>query len=591
MQDPAEGAGIREHEFDKGMAAMMTKNNSLRWIRDVSGKKKLFILILVFVQALLGASAVYYALFLRDIVDAAVAGNAAGFRDGLVRIVLLVAVQLALRAVIRWLTELAKSTFENLFKSRLTDTLLRKDYLTVSSIHSGEWLNRLTNDAKVVADNCVDILPGLAGMLVRLVSALGMIVALEPRFAGLLIPGGILLGVFSWLFRKALKRLHKDVQEADGRLRVFLQEHIGSLLMIRSFSTEKQTVAEADSKMYEHQAARMRKNRFSNLCNAGFGLALNGMYLLGIAWCGYGILMGTISFGTLTAVTQLITQIRTPFVNISGYLPKYYAMLASAERIMEAETFPDDEPGNTESLSEILDLYNDRLSSLGLQNVSFSYSHPDSADGESSPFVLEDLTFSLQKGEYVAFTGQSGCGKSTLLKLLMCVFQPVSGRRYYVSPDGESHDLTSAQRRLFAYVPQGNQLMQGTIRQIVSFADPGASQNEDRLKAALTVACAEEFVSELESGADTLLGERGAGLSEGQMQRLSIARAVFSGSPILLLDEATSALDEETESRLLNNLRCMTDKTVIIVTHRRAALRICDRVLTFSEGGVLSQSL
>ena len=575
------------------METKTIKKNSVRWLWAIPGKKKLYILALTVVQALHGASGVLFALLLRDIVDAAVAQDAAGFWNGIVWIVLLVAAQLALRAIIRWLTELGRSIFENLFKARLTDTLLHKDYLAVSTVHSGEWLNRMTNDAKVVADNYVDILPGLAGMVVKLISALLMILVLEPRFAAILIPAGILLGFFTWLFRKVLKRLHKNVQEADGRLRVFLQERIGSLLMIRSFAAEKQTEAEAESRMREHRSARMRKNRFSNLCNIGFGTALNGMYILGVGWCGYGILIGTISFGTLTAITQLITQIRMPFANITGYLPKYYAMLASAERLMEAEELPDGEGGQAMELPEVLELYENRLSSIGLRDVSFTYYPPAEMLGDltkdNMPVVLERISFSLRKGEYVGFTGQSGCGKSTILKLLMCVYQPDGGERYYDSSDGETHQLTGAYRRLFAYVPQGNQLMHGTIREIVSFADPGSAQDEERLQKALTVACADEFVFELELGTETLLGERGTGLSEGQMQRLAIARAVFSKSPILLLDEATSALDEDTESRLLRNLRSMTDRTVIIVTHRRAALQICDRVLRFTENGVMCE--
>ena len=564
------------------------KNSALQWLYSVPGGKKLYILALIVVQALHGASGVLYALLLREIVDGAAAGDPARFWRYLLWTVLLVAAQLALRAVIRWLTELGKSSVENIFKARLTDTLLHKDYLAVSAVHSGEWLNRLTNDAKVVADHYVDILPGLAGMVVKLVSALVMVIALEPRFAAILIPVGVLLAFFTWLFRKVLKRMHKNVQEADGRLRIVLQERIGSLLMIRSFAAEEQTETEAESRMREHQEARMRKNRFSNLCNIGFGAAMNGMYLLGVGWCGYGILIGTVSFGTLTAVTQLISQIQSPFANITGYLPKYYAMLASAERLMEAETLPDEGSGPAMELSEVLALYEDRLASIGLRDASFTYYPPaemlDGLTKDSMPEVLEHMTFSLHKGECVAFTGQSGCGKSTVLKLLMCVYRPDSGERYYASADGETHELTGAHRRLFAYVPQGNQLMRGTIREIVSFAEPGAAQDEKRLREALTVACAEEFVAELESGLDTLLGERGTGLSEGQMQRLAIARAVFSGSPILLLDEATSALDEETESRLLRNIRSMTDRTVIIVTHRRAALKICDRVLTFTDG-------
>ena len=174
-----------------------------------------------------------------------------------------------------------------------------------------------------------------------------------------------------------------------------------------------------------------------------------------------------------------------------------------------------------------------------------------------------------------------------MIRLILGLIHPEEGYVHIRAANGQSVPANADTRHLFAYVPQGNQLMHGTIRQIVSFADPSAAQDEERLEQALRVACADEFVSELEFGADTMLGERGAGLSEGQMQWLAIARAVFSVSPILLLDEATSALDETTESRLLHNLRSMTDKTVIIVTHRRAALSICDRVLSFTENGVL----
>lgn len=566
------------------------KNTALRWLWDVPGKKKINILALTLLQALHGASGVLYALLLREIVDAATGHDVNSFWKFLAFLMGLVLVQLTLRAVIRWLTELSKSTLENSFKGRLMETLLHRDFLRVSAVHSGEWLNRLTNDTKVVADACVDILPGLAGMVVKLISALVMILVLEPRFAAILIPGGAVLVLFTWLFRRKLKTLHKRIQEADGRLRVFFQERIGSLLMIRSFAAEEQTQRETEKKMGEHQMARMRRNRFSNLANIGFGAAMSGMYLLGVGWCGYGILMGTVSFGTLTAITQLITQIQTPFANITGYLPRYYAMLASAERLMEAEAFSADAE-DAKPLDELTDFYENELASIGLEDASFTY-YPAAEGAEEirkdeMPVVLEHLSLEIRRGETVAFTGHSGCGKSTALKLLMCVYLPDSGRRYYADQNGSRHELTAAYRRLFAYVPQGNALMNGTIREMVSFAEPEAVCDTQRLATALRIACAEEFVSELDDGVDTLLGERGTGLSEGQMQRLAIARAIFSGSPILLLDEATSALDAETEKRLLENLRSITDKTVVIVTHRPAVLTICDRVLEFTENGVI----
>ncbi len=561
------------------------KNDALAWLWEVPGRKKIWILALTVIQGLHGASGVVYALFLRGIVDAAAGHDAAGFRKYLFLLAGLVVCQLALRALIRWLSEYSRSSFENVFKQRLADTLLHRDILRVGAVHSGEWMNRLTNDTVVTANGCVDIVPGLAGMIIKLASALAMIIFLEPRFAVVLLPGGAGLMLFTMLFRRRLKQLHKDIQEADGRLRIFLQERIGNLLMIRSFAAEDAALQEASARMADHQAARMRRNRFSNLGNTGFGAAMSGMYLFGVAWCGYGILQGTISFGTLTAVTQLISQIQSPFVNISGYLPRYYAVLASAERLMEAEAFAADGEA-AKPAAEMREFYDRELASFGLAGAGFAYL-PAAESGEQQPEVLKHLDLAIRKGEYVAFTGHSGCGKSTALKVLMCVYDLQEGERYYIDENGKRGQLTPAYRRLFAYVPQGNALMNGTIREIVSFARPADMHDEAKLAEALRIAGAAEFVAELEKGADTVLKERGTGLSEGQMQRLAIARAVFAESPVLLLDEATSALDEATEKQVLANLRRMTDRTVVIVTHRRAALAVCDLVLEFKENGVV----
>ncbi|MBP1533277.1 MAG: ABC transporter ATP-binding protein [Ruminococcus sp.] len=562
------------------------KNNTLKWLYTIPERKKLYILSLMLVQALNGGSGVLYAILLRNMVDSATAHDKGSFWHYVLLSIMLVSAQIGIRAVIRWLNELSKATFENIFKARLMHNILQKDFASVNAVHSGEWLNRLTNDTVVVANSYVEILPGLAGMVVKLISALIMMIVLDRRFACVLLPCGVLLIMLTYAFRKVLKKLHKKVQEQDGKLRIFLQEHISSMMMIRSFATEQQTETQAEEKMHEHKNARMRKNHFSNFCNIGFGTAMNGMYLFGMCYCGYGILLGTISYGTLTAITQLISQIQAPFANITGYLPRFYAMTASAERLMEIEDFRDDYTNRTLDIDTVKNYYTNELRSFGLRSAKFTYYQTvDSIKDLSKdhqPPILKDLSIEISKGEYVAFTGHSGCGKSTVLKLLMSIYQLDGGKRYLIDTNGEK-PLSAEWHRLFAYVPQGNQLMSGTIREVVAFADKKAAKNDERINKALQIACARDFVSELESGIDTLLGERGTGLSEGQMQRIAIARAVFSESPILLLDEATSALDPDTEKRLLQNLRNMTDKTVVIVTHRPAALKICDRVIDFGN--------
>ena len=253
---------------------------------------------------------------------------------------------------------------------------------------------------------------------------------------------------------------------------------------------------------------------------------------------------------------------------------------------MEIEAFPDESDTEAFDVDTVKAYYTKKLRRFGVKNADFSY-YPVVDDvkalsKENQPAVLKNVSIEIAKGEYVAFTGHSGCGKSTVLKLLMSIYRLDSGTRFLIDTEGEK-PLGPQWHRLFAYVPQGNQLMSGTIREIVAFADPADMRNDQRINRALQIACADEFVSALDNGADTLLGERGAGLSEGQIQRLAIARAIYSDSPILLLDEATSSLDADTEKRLLQNLRRMTDKTVVIVTHRPAALEICDQVMDFTK--------
>ena len=565
----------------------MKNNSTLKWLWKITGFKKIYIAVLIFIQAVLGINSAIYAVLLKNIIDSAMAKSFSDFKLYVLEIILLVAFNLILRAFVRFLEEYSRSTFENILKERLFSCLLKKNYASVTSIHSGEWINRLTNDTVVTSNAIVEIFPGIVGMTVKLFAALILILKLEPRFAYILFPCGALLIFFTYAFRKKLKRLHKKIQEKDGNLRTFLQERLGSLIIVRTFSAEKQTEKDSLEKMQEHKNARMKRNHFSNFCNIGFGMAINGMYILGIIYCGYGILIGTVSYGTLMAVAQLIAQIQSPFANITGYLPKFYAMTASAERLMESENFEDYHKKNIIEKSRIQSFYKNDFKGISFENVDFTYTPPvrNNNSKKNMPVVLKNINIEIKKGEYIAFTGHSGCGKSTFLKLLMCLYPVDSGEKFLLTNNGKIR-LTSEWCRLFAYVPQGNQLMSGTIREIIAFFDKSRAFFDKDIKNALKISCADEFIDNLENGVDTFLGERGTGLSEGQMQRIAIARAVFSENPILLLDEATSALDEKTEKKVLSNLKNLTDKTVIIVTHRPAALDICNKIVRFSDDGV-----
>ena len=533
---------------------------------------------------------VMQAWILRDLIDQAVGKDLPGFIRYAVYLVGVIALQLILRAMVRFLKEYAKSSFENCFKRRLFESLLYRDYAEVTAVHSEEWMNRLTSDTVVVAAGLTEIVPEVTGMVVRLFGALFAVLYLVHGFSWLLIPAGLLLAGLTYLFRKKLKELHKRIQEADGKLRVFLSERLSNLLIVRTFAREDSVLEQAEQAMSAHQKARMRRNHFANFCNVGIGVMIRGAFAIAAIYCGYGILTGTMTYGTFTAVLQLIGQIQSPFANLSSYFPQYYAMIASAERLMEAETFAPDGTEPKKSEQQIRSFYETDFFGVGLSHAGFTYrSIQQGESAQPRSVVLSDVNAMIRKGDTVAVTGPSGCGKSTLLKLLMCLYPLDAGERLLYHKNGDSAPLTASWRGLFAYVPQGNQLMSGTIRSVVTFGERNVP--DERIHAALKIACADGFLAELPDGLDTVLGERGTGLSEGQMQRLAIARAILSEHPILLLDEATSSLDEATETELLHNLQKMTDRTVLIVTHRMKVLSICTREVQMTGEGIRVEEL
>lgn len=551
----------------------IVKNPAMSWIFGVSGKLKLGVLLLVLLNSAISISAVAFALVLREAIDGAVSGNKMVFLKFVIILGLIMVGQIAARGVIRFLDEYVRSGMENVIKTRLYETILSRKYSAITAYHTGELLNRITNDAVVVADGFVQIIPGIIAMLVKLAGAAAVLFVLDYRFSVIFFAGGGLVLIFTTLFRRVMKKLHKDVQAADGVLRSYLSENLGSLMVLKTFGAERKSIDTSKQYMDKHRFMRMKRNKFSNICNVGFGLVMNGGYIFGLCWCSFGILHGSITYGTLSAVLQLVDQLWAPLANMTGYLPKFYGMLSSAERCMELETLEEEHVESQFSRDYCRELYKD-MTSIECKNITFRY---------EDDIILENADISIGKGELITIMGNSGAGKSTLLKLLLAIYEPEKGT-LEIKTEKESYALTEKYRKMFAYVPQGNFLMSGNVTSaIASLDDTSADVDMDKVKAVAHIACADTFVEKLEHGYDTLIGERGMGISEGQAQRLAIARALYTDAPVLLLDEATSALDEQIEKKVLKNIRELTDKTVIIVSHRKAVLEVCDRCVVLED--------
>lgn len=554
------------------------KRSSLLWIIKSTAAQRKNIFVLIITYALFAFSGVYTALVSKNIIDSAVNKD----KDKLILFGIIFGVVILIQAALRIINRLLSFNIEEKLRiyisNRLFSTIVCKDYSATSKYHSGEHMNRLTNDVDIIVAAVINILPNVTYVVVKLVGVFVILCTIDYRFALILSVVGLAAFLLSTVFKSKMKSLHKAVQEAVGKIRSFMQEILGSVLVIKAFNAEKKVTANLYTLCSKAFKTKSKRMKISTVTTTLFSLGFAVCYLYGIIWGGLGILEGTLTYGTLTAILALISQIQAPISGLSSVLPQYYSAIASAERIMEMENLPDEKTINLGRV-KIEKLY-EAIRSIEFENITFTYDRDT---------VLENANLSLKKGDFAIITGISGIGKSTLLKLLMGVYDTEDGEIYLRLDNGEKIYIDKNVRSLFAYVPQGNFLLSGTLRENICFANSKATDKE--IRRAIELSCSDDFIDDLPKGINTVIGENGRGLSEGQVQRIAIARAILGEAPILLLDEATSALDEATELRLLQNLKSLNNKTCILITHKKAAEMICDTEIIISKKKVLTNTL
>ena len=472
--------------------------------------------------------------------------------------------------VIGFLRMKASSNLQFNLQSMLIKDVFSKEYAALRVYHSGNLVNRVFSDMSVVKDGVLSTFPSFISIAVSFFGSAAILISMDWRFVILLFIGGILGLGLVLLFRTPMKRRHKRMQEAEAGLHSIIQESFENIRLIKASVSENRSIVQIKKRQNNLYDEQIRQGRFSLIMNHSMGMVFDSSWFFCMIWGCISISRGTLTYGSLAAIIQLIGRIQGPIANAVNLAARAYGVVSSAERLQEVTELPKEYDG--ENLSD--------FEFIHIENMYFHY--PDSTEN-----VLMNINCTIRRGDFVALTGISGGGKTSLFQLLLGIYHPTEGNVSFRTGSMDMNAVSFKEvlagkgtRPLFSYVPQGNTLLSGTLREnLTMFTD---SATDDEIAMAVKAACIDGLVEEI--GLQAVLGERGMGLSEGQAQRVAIARALLSGAPILLLDESTSALDEETEAKLLANISAMRDKTCFIVTHRKAAMKICDYELHIAEG-------
>jgi len=548
----------------------MFKNRSgaIRWLFKNTKPVLGSIFLLTALGVIISFISVMFAMAARNLLDVATGVGTKSFGTCVAELLVLLVSEVALESFYNIYAVRVNSKNKNRLQKNLFCSALERDYASLGAYHSGELINRLTGDINIINSNIIDIIPAFVMLVSSVVFSFVTMLKLDRELSLICLALGPVVILTSALYGRKMKSLHKKCQESDGKTRSFMQECIQNILVIKAFGSEKQ--AEKHTAILQNINFRlnMKRGYISIAVNLLYYLAMTVAYYFAVAWCAYKISIGIMTVGTFTAVVQLVNSMQSPFREISGTVSQFFATIASAERIMEIEELPKDITAD----KKIYDFKN-----LFLSNVDFSY---------GDEVVFKNADFNLKKGDIAVITGPSGQGKSTFLKLLMGIYKPTAGTMKLVTHEGEM-PLSASTRSLFAYVPQGNMIISGTIRENIAFF---SDVDEERIIHGAKCAEIYDYIMSLPEGFDTTLGEGGLGLSEGQTQRIAVARALCTSAPVILLDEATSALDDETEAKILENIKKLAGRTSVIITHRSAALGIATEKFFLKDGSFKSEN-
>ena len=534
------------------------KKDTNAWLFKHHKYLKLPLLWLSIINILLSLTAIFFAFYSKETIDAAINNEQRKFLIYAMIIGSIMVLNLLALAANQYYKVMYKALIDKNLKNQLFKKIIKANYTKTHDTHSATFMTHLESDVDHIAEGLIDMIPRILFYIVRFLGAFILLFLIDELFAILLLGFGLIMLVASRIIAKPMKKRHYTLQSALESSKGYLQESIENITVIKAFEAEDKFAKTQDEKQEVVYHAKKHKNNLSILISSGLNIFFAFGYAFAIIFGAWRLQYG-LSVGSLLAMIQLVQHVQSPFSGVSLLIPKYYQMIASTERIIKIDDLEEEKKINTYT--------KEHFKSLICDKVSFAYDHLE---------VISNLSFTLNKGEILHLKGDSGKGKTTLFKLLLGLLYPNQGMIYI---QNEHLIGISAETRLyFSYVPQQNLILSGTIRDNLNLYQ---THSDETLYHALEVASLLDDIKYLPKGLDTLLGERGKGLSEGQIQRLAIARALLKDAPILLLDEVTSSLDQRTEEVIVSNIKKMTDKTVIFISHRHMDQEIISKTIQF----------
>ena len=546
--------------------------NETKWLYSYAAKYKWLIVIYIVIGLFATGLALAASLVTKNLINEVLGGKISAAAVALY--VFLGLSGIAVSALNRRLSAKISLRVNNEIRADVFGKFISTTWEEVSAFHSGDLLNRINGDVSTVADSVIGWIPSVTIKSAQFIGAIAIICYYDAAMALLSLISIPAAALISSLLLRKMRSYGTKIREAGSELMSFFEESLQNIQTVKAFGLSQSLDGRLAQLQKIYYDTSLEYNALSVKVTSGMSVLGLFVSYLCMGWCIFRLFTGAIDIGTMVLFIQLSSYLSSSISSLISSVPTVISATVSAGRIISVLNLPREEEDESLAAREIADF--DEAPEIEFRDVSFGY--------KNGGKVFSEVNLTVAPGEFAAFVGPSGGGKTTLLRLLLGLVKPQSGKAT-LSAKGKTTEISSVTRRIFTYVPQEKAMFSGTVAEMLRLFSPETTDEE--INAALKAACAYDFVAALPEGINTPLGERGAGFSEGQNQRLAIARAVLRKAPVLLLDEATSALDLETERRVLENITALCrGKTLIVMTHRESVLPLCDSVYRISGGKV-----